>query len=173
MKVIFSNVQSIVKKIDEVRAWVAITKPDIFVATETWANSDLGDALFGMDGYDLIAREDRNDTERGRGGGIMVYAEKSLQIWKVEIDTDFNQYASVCIKCGREEINLHVIYRSPNSKKENDDELCGWIRKMPGKNSLGRLENSFFNSNNNKYKMMKNRKNKARRRENIIKRKTL
>ena len=35
-----------------------------------------------------------------------------------------------------ETIKLHVIYRSPNSKKENDDDLCSWIKEMKGPNVL-------------------------------------
>ena len=31
-------------------------------------------------------------------------------------------------------MKLHVIYRSPNSKKDNDDELCSMIKEMRGTN---------------------------------------
>ena len=42
IRVIFANVRSIVKKIDEVRAFASIEKPDILVFTETWANEEWG-----------------------------------------------------------------------------------------------------------------------------------
>lgn len=136
VRVIFANVQSIVKKMDEVRALMTMEEPDIFVATETWANENLNDAFFHIPGYDIIAREDRNDTEKGRGGGILVYAVKAMHIWKINLETKFNQYASVQIKTGKSEIKIHVIYRSPNSRKENDDELCAVVEKMTGNNIL-------------------------------------
>ena len=35
-----------------------------------------------------------------------------------------------------EEVSLHVVYRSPNSIKENDDALCKWFKEMAGINIL-------------------------------------
>ena len=33
-------------------------------------------------------------------------------------------------------MKLHVVYRSPNSKKTNDDDLCSWVKLMKGSNVL-------------------------------------
>ena len=136
IRVIFANVRSIVKKIDEVRAFASIEKTDILVFTETWANEDIGDAFFSIPGYDMAAREDRNDTERGRGGGILVFTSRNIHVCKNNVNTEFNQYVSLRMKCRNEEINIHAIYRSPNSKKENDDELCKWVENMNGTNII-------------------------------------
>ena len=136
VKVVFANVRSIVKKIDEVRAFASIEKPDILVFTETWANEEIGDAFFSIPGYDLAAREDRNDTGKGRGGGIMVFTSRNVHVCKVNVNTEFNQYVSLRMKCRNKEINVHAIYRSPNSKKENDDELCKWVENMNGTNII-------------------------------------
>ena len=136
LRVIFANVQSIVKKMDEVRAVVSIEKPDLIVFTETWANDEIGDAFFVLSGYEMVAREDRNDTERGRGGGIMVFATKNVKTCRINVETSFNQYVSVRVKCQNEDVKIHAIYRSPNSKKENDEELCKWVESMNGTNIL-------------------------------------
>ena len=134
LKVLFGNVQSIVNKVDELKVIMANEKPDIMALTETWTHDGIGDEILTMDGYELIAREDRNDTERGRGGGIMVYAMKDLSIRRIDQPTTFNQHVSMEIKNGSEDVKIHVVYRSPNSRRENDEELCNWVKGMSGSN---------------------------------------
>ena len=130
MKVMFANVQSMINKIDEIKAVVQMQKPDIFALTETWSNDDIGNDLLRVEGYEIINRLDRNDTERGRGGGIIIYAKKEIDIMTEETNTNFNQCSTVKIKSRGEDVRLHVIYRSPNSARSNDDDLCEWVRNM-------------------------------------------
>ena len=96
----------------------------------------IGSALLEMEGYEIIAREDRTDTEGGRGGGIMVYSKKELVIWRVDGPKNFNQGVSVKVKCGGEVVSLHTIYRSPNSNKDNDAFLNEWVKKLNGTNVI-------------------------------------
>ena len=117
IKVSFANVQSLINKVDEVKAYLSMSNCDIFVATETWANDDIGNELLFIDGYEIVARKDREDTDRGRGGGLIVYAKKEVDIWNSEVKTNFHQCLTVKVKKGCEEVNIHVVYRSPNSKK--------------------------------------------------------
>ena len=136
VKVAFANVQSIVNKMDEFRAMMAVMKPDVMAITETWTHDNIGNEVLNVDGYEIIARHDRNDTEKGRGGGIMIYTKTCINITEIECSTGFNQCASIKMKLGNEEVNLHVIYRSPNSKKTNDDDLSNWVKQMSGTNIL-------------------------------------
>ena len=136
IKIVFTNAQSICNKMSELRATVTIGRPDIVAITETWTNDALGNELFGLQGYELVARCDRNDTEGGRGGGIIVWARKELCVWKTGENVDFNQCVTVRVKCRCEDINLHCIYRSPNSTRDNDANLCKWIVEMRGSNIL-------------------------------------
>ena len=136
IKVIFMNAQSIGNKMGELRATVAMMKPDILAVTETWANDATGNPLLGIEGYEIVARCDRNDTGGGRGGGILVYAEGSMHAWKTESPSDFNQGVTIRVKCRCEDLNIHVIYRSPNSKKENAEALIRWINNMNGINII-------------------------------------
>ena len=116
---------------------MTMEKPGIIAVTEAWTNESIGDAYLGIEGYELIAREDRNDTTGGRGGGILVYAEKSLNVWKMELETDFNQIAAVKMRCGRcVDVSIHVIYRSPNSNANNDAALCNYVKNIQGINIL-------------------------------------
>ena len=128
LKLLYSNVQSINNKVDELRAIVDMENPDVIALTETWTNDTINDAYLHLDNYELVERRDRRDTVGGRGGGIMVYA-KGIHIWREDVDTEFNQCATLKIKKGTEETALHVVYRSPNSNKENDNMLCEWMEK--------------------------------------------
>ena len=134
--VFFFNAQSVVKKMDELRAIATSEMPDIIAITETWANEAIGDAHLKIDGYEIIGREDRKDTMGGRGGGIVIHAVKSLHAWKIEVASSFNQIAVIKMRCGSVEIKLHVIYRSPNSNDQNNAALCDHIGEMRGVNVL-------------------------------------
>ena len=136
IKVMFANVQSIMNKLDEVRAVVQIQSPDIFAVTESWTNDDVGNEVLQIKGYEIIDRLDRNDTDRGRGGGIIVYAKSNIDIMAEERKTSFNQCSTVKLNSKNAEIRIHIIYRSPNSARTNDEDLCEWIREMRGQNVL-------------------------------------
>ena len=134
--VMFANVQSIVNKLDEIRAFMQIQNPDIFAVTESWTNEDIGNDVLWIQGYEIIDRQDRNDTDRGRGGGIIIYAKKNIDIMAEDKKTNFNQCSTVKINARGEDVRIHVIYRSPNSAKSNDEDLCRWMREMRGQNVL-------------------------------------
>ena len=57
--------QSIVNKMGELREGVNVKQPDVIALTETWTNSDISDDFLSLDGYKLMERKDRKDTDRG------------------------------------------------------------------------------------------------------------
>ena len=130
IKVMFANVQSIMNKLDEIRAMMQIQNPDIFAVTESWTNDDIGNDVLQIQGYEIIDRLDRNDTDRGRGGGIIIYVKNNIDTTAEEKKTNFNQCSTVKINSKGEDVRLHVIYRSPNSAKTNDEDLCKWIKEI-------------------------------------------
>ena len=136
IRILFTNAQSIVNKMSEVKAIMATLNPDIFAVTESWTNGDIGNDYLNIGGYELAARRDRNDTDRGRGGGILVYTKKNIDLVVEEDNTDFNQCLSIRMKFTDKNVNLHVIYRSPNSSKNNDEALVKWVKAMHGQNVL-------------------------------------
>ena len=133
LRVIYSNVQSLNNKVNELRAIANMESPDVIALTETWTNENITDAYLQLEGYELLARKDRTDTSRGRGGGIVVYV-RGMHVWEEEVDTEFNQCVTIRIKRQTGECALHVVYRSPNSSRDNDDKLCGWIKSRCEKN---------------------------------------
>ena len=112
---------------DELRVIIETSKPDVVALTETWTNSDIDNFLV-INGYEIIERKDRTDTDRGRGGGILVYVDRKRCAWKVEVEGEFSQCACVKIK-GKRDLEIVVIYRSPNSSKRNDELLCALMKK--------------------------------------------
>ena len=61
----------------------------------------------------------------------MVYV-REIFAWHEEEKTVFNQCATVKVKGLGHDLSLHIVYRSPNSTRENDAHLCQWIREMRG-----------------------------------------
>ena len=128
---VFMNARSIIRKIEELKCYLVEKNPDMVMITEAWTNDSISDDFLTIKGYELVAREDRKDTGAGRGGGILVYAKREINCWREEEDNGFNQSVSIRVKLD-EEIVIHVVYRSPNSSKQNDDALCSWVRGMKG-----------------------------------------
>ena len=60
IKVVFANAQSMINKLDEIKAVVQVQSPDIFAVTESWTNDDIGNDLLIIDGYQIVDRLDRN-----------------------------------------------------------------------------------------------------------------
>ena len=115
MKLLYTNAQSVIKKMAELRVVVSMKKPDVIALTETWTNSDIDNSFLHIDEYEIIVGEDRADTSRGRGGGILIYAKKVMCAWKVEVNGPFCQCVGTKLKGRNDNLAIFVVYRSPNS----------------------------------------------------------
>ena len=133
MKVLYTNAQSIIKKMAELRVLVAMKNPDVIALTETWSNSDIDNSFLHIDNYEIIERRDRVDTRGGRGGGILVYVRKGICAWNKKLDGSFCQCAGVKLKGRNSNLGIYVVYRSPNSSRENDEALCALVRQLSGR----------------------------------------
>ena len=129
LRVMYANVQSLNNKVNELRALVVLESPDVIALTETWTNDSVANEFLYIEGYDMVVRKDRMDTAGGRGGGIIVYV-KDVFAWQEEVETSFNQCALVKVKRRARDLGLRIVYRSPNSTRDNDAELCQWIGEM-------------------------------------------
>ena len=125
LKIMYANVQSLNNKVNELKALIVKECPDVVALTETWTNENIANEYLWVDGYDMVVRNDRIDTTGGRGGGIVVYV-RDLFAWQEEVETSFNQLAVLKVKRRGQDLGLHIVYRSPNSTRENDTELCQW-----------------------------------------------
>ena len=81
LNVMYTNCQSVVNKINELRALVAVSDPDVIVLTESWTHDEIAKSYVKIDDYELIVCKNREDTQKGRGGGILVYVKTKLAFW--------------------------------------------------------------------------------------------
>ena len=83
-----TNARSIFNKFNILQLLVSQYNPYIIGITETWLDSSIKDSEIHLDNYNIF----RNDRADSRGGGVLLYAHKSL----------------VCLPCQKfETINFH------------------------------------------------------------------
>ena len=83
---------------EELRVVASLKQPDVIAITETWTHKDISNEYLSLDGYELVERKDRSDTDRGRGGGILVYVAKERCAWREQVGGCFEQHALVKLK---------------------------------------------------------------------------
>ena len=78
---------------------------------ESWTRNDISNAHLNVLNFDLVSRIDRKDTNRGIGGGLLIYAKNGLNVSELKegyLD-DFNQCAAINVKKGK---NTHILIYS-------------------------------------------------------------
>ena len=82
LRILYTHIQSIQSKINELEAHVADLDPDIILLTEMWCNQSVPDTALSINNYVLETdmRKDHADTTNGVGGGLFVYAKTGLKI---------------------------------------------------------------------------------------------
>ena len=86
-------------------------EPDCVAVVETWTSPKISNAELSLQGYDIIARKDGEDTSHGRGRGILIYVKKGIRSYQNDQPPSFSQAVEFTLadkKCA-------VIYRSPNT----------------------------------------------------------
>ena len=106
--------------------------PDIILLTETWCGDDTTNAFLSLDGYSLQTdlRRDRTDTTNGVGGGLLVYTRVGLEIFTCDNEIIYNQYCKFAVKGRPEPLYIYLVYRSPNSPREDLEVLGELLRKV-------------------------------------------
>ena len=95
LEVLYLNAQSLVTKVNELHCTVSDLEPDVVLVTETWCKSEINNAYLGLNGYEPDLRLDRSDTDRGRGGRLLVYTKIGLQILSCNSGVDFVQHCKL------------------------------------------------------------------------------
>ena len=141
------NAQSIRSKFDEFRCRIALQRPDIICATETWVSEEFcGDRLqdFEVPGYNLFSYS----RESRRGGGVFLYVNALFRSGSVNDSSKSKEVESIwvdiCFDSGkRKELRIGAFYRPGNLLKEPQSEadqaICDEIRRhfKPGCIILG------------------------------------
>jgi hypothetical protein len=101
IKIYYTNSRSLVSKIDELRATATDQQPDIILICETWTNPDISNAELTIDGYciETDLRKDREDTQHGIGGGLLIFTKSGLKIRKNDKynNNNFSQFTSFIV----------------------------------------------------------------------------
>ena len=131
VKLFYTNAQSVRNKINVLKAQIEESKPQIIAITESWTHKDMVESELNLDGYEIINRKDREDTVDGRGGGVLLYSNLT-NISTTKLQTNFHQILAVKLTYRNEvDVNLHLVYRSPNSSDSNNDSLLTHISTLP------------------------------------------
>ena len=130
LDIIYTNAQSVVNKIDELRSVANDLKPDIILINESWTNSNITKAYLNIDGYELTARSDRVDTSDGRGGGLIIYNKVGLAISELDSKSTFNQHLSMSVATESKPFVVNLVYRSPNSSPMNNVKLNEFMQTI-------------------------------------------
>ena len=134
LKILYTNVQSLPSKLNELEVAADILKPDLILLTETWLNSSVSNAALSLAGYVLQSDLRVDKTESGIGGGLIVYSRRGLEVCSTDKFTDCNFTQFVEFSIGGK-ANVVLVYRSPNSDQANTENFCNLIRNMD-KNTL-------------------------------------
>ena len=132
LSLLYTNAQSLPNKINELSGIAADLKPDLIFVTETWCNDNIDSSLLKLAGYDLNTdlRRDREDTQQGIGGGLLVYTKPGIYVLCYDnpvSNSRFNQYSAFQIVGLREKWTVYLIYRPPSSTLENNERLMDLI----------------------------------------------
>lgn len=134
LKIIHLNIRSLVRKIDLLRVWVDLNKPDIITLSETWLNSSVSDNEINLSNY-VIYRYDRCS----RGGGVAIYVSIGLVSELIIPMVDPLYFESIFVKVvfhSNKCIIIGSIYRPPSSPAETLNCLISTINSVFGRNEL-------------------------------------
>ena len=116
-------------KLDQLSVLIIDKSPDIVLICETWNNSSISNAMLNISGYYIEPelRLDREDTANGIGGGLIVYVKNSLSIKPNPLNCPFNQFCRFNIIGNKNDFEVILFYRSPNSPSHNNEKLIELI----------------------------------------------
>ena len=139
-KCMYTNANSIVGKIDELRQRISSTNYDIIAITESWAKDDVSDAELKIDGY-LMYRKDKVVDSRVKGGGVLLYVNEKLRSHALHHLADDKFQDSVWCKIETDDrpVIVGVCYRSTSSTRQNNDNLLHLLEKVSHQGSQPRL----------------------------------
>ena len=123
----YTNADSLLNKMGELKTRVSLYKPKIICINEILPKHSLIEydkVAFEIKGYDLYVNE-------LTGRGLAMYIDKNLPSCQIYTCINYKDYVLCQIFLpGGIKVYLCYIYRSPNGTSENDDELCDLITEV-------------------------------------------
>ncbi|BHF66482.1 hypothetical protein SprV_0200949900 [Sparganum proliferum] len=134
LRCLYTNAQSLISKLDELKLCLAELSPDVLAVTETWLSGNINDSEIALPGYQIY----RRDREHRQGGAIVVYVNECLAV--SENSTKF--------ACGTEAIWLTIkaigspcldvltVYRPPRTDQIADTQLLEQLEKFSSRPNI-------------------------------------
>uniref|UniRef100_A0A0X3PTK8 Reverse transcriptase domain-containing protein n=1 Tax=Schistocephalus solidus TaxID=70667 RepID=A0A0X3PTK8_SCHSO len=130
IKMMYTNVQSLLNKMDEIKLVVDHLQPDFIALTETWLNEQIADTEVRIDGFQLI-RMDRNGR---RGGGIAMFIREGIDF--IPDGPSPSRISSCEILCcklkvpNQPDLHIAVVYRPPGQRMDTDEALIAEVKQI-------------------------------------------
>jgi exonuclease III len=113
--IIHLNVQSLVKKIEQIRIFCTIYKPHLLSLTETWLNTSHTDFELNVSGYEIF-RCDRTDDRRGGGALIYSLIDRNYDLERVHVEKNDIEFVTLKLKYKHSHcFYVTSLYCPPNS----------------------------------------------------------
>ena len=89
--------------------------------TESWANKDITDAEFGLEGYVMF----RKGRMGRRGGGVLLYVKYTIPAYEIQLREEADCEEAIWCKLvtGHKTVTMGVVYRCPNITKESNEKI--------------------------------------------------
>nr|VZI46053.1 unnamed protein product [Spirometra erinaceieuropaei] len=122
----YTNAQSVLSKLDELRIHTYDLHPDVISITETWLPKQVDDRELMLLGFQLL----RRDRENGRGGGIVTLVRNGLQVSeKTALVTCSTEAVWLTVRAlGSQSLDIFTLYRPPRNDPDADAQLLEELR---------------------------------------------
>ena len=123
----YTNADTLTNKLEELSIRVADTKPDIICVTEVYPKnkkSETQEIELELSGYTMF----HTDSPKR---GVIMYLANHLIGYQIKLESEFEENV-VCkvVTNNKEELVLAAIYRSPESKADNNDKLNDLLSEL-------------------------------------------
>ncbi len=116
----YTNAQSLVSKLDELRITVCDLLPDVISITETWLSEQIDNRELALPGFQLF----RKDRDNRKGGGVATYVKNGLHVSEktAKLTCPEAVWLTV-IATGSQSLDILTVYRPPRTDFEADGIL--------------------------------------------------
>nr|VZI07880.1 unnamed protein product [Spirometra erinaceieuropaei] len=134
LRCLYTNAQSLISKLDELKLRLVELSPDVLAVTETWLSGNISDNEVALPGYQIY----RRDREHRQGGGIVVYVNDGLTV--SDNTTKFacsTKAIWLTIKAtGSPCLDVLTVYRPPRTDRIADTQLLEKLEKFSSRPNI-------------------------------------
>ncbi|BHF78051.1 hypothetical protein SprV_0602116100 [Sparganum proliferum] len=128
LKFLYTNVQSLLSKFEELKIHLCDLSPDVISLTETWLTQHVDDRELALPGYQMF----RRDREGRQGGGVLTYVKNGLNVSdKTDNFSCSSEAIWLSIKVpSSPSLDVLTVYRTPRRDNMADARLLEELEKF-------------------------------------------